>query len=121
MNKIIKKLDLAQKRRWRNRKKVIGTAERPRLSVKFTHLHIYAQAIDDDAGKTLVAGATTQKDIRDQKIKPNKAGAEIFGKLVGEKIKAAGLASVVFDRGARQYHGTIKTFADAVRAAGVQF
>jgi large subunit ribosomal protein L18 len=121
MNKIIKKLDLAQKRRWRIRKKVTGTAERPRLSVKFTHLHIYAQAIDDVVGKTLVAGATTQKDLRDQKIKPNKIGAEAFGKLVGEKIKAAGIASVVFDRGSRRYHGTIKTFADAIRAAGVQF
>ncbi|MDR0534911.1 MAG: 50S ribosomal protein L18 [Puniceicoccales bacterium] len=121
MNKTLKKLDLARKRHWRLRKKVAGTAERPRLSVKFTQLHIYAQAIDDDEGRTLVAGATTQKDLRDRKFRPNKTGAEAFGKLVGEKIKSAGIGAVVFDRGSRQYHGTVKAFADAVRAAGVQF
>jgi large subunit ribosomal protein L18 len=121
MDKTLKKLELAQKRRWRIRKKVKGTAERPRLSVKFTNLHIYAQAIDDVAGKTLAAAATTQKDLRSQKTRPNKAGAEAFGKVIGEKIKAAGIGAIVFDRGGRQYHGTVKTFADAVRAAGVQF
>lgn len=119
--KTLKKLDLAQKRRWRIRKKVNGTAERPRLSVKFTHLHIYAQAIDDTARRTLVAGATTEKTLREQKIKPNAAGAQVFGKLVGDKIKAAGINTIVFDRGGRRYHGTVKAFADAVRAAGVQF
>ncbi|MDR2512340.1 MAG: 50S ribosomal protein L18 [Puniceicoccales bacterium] len=121
MNKTLKKIDLAQKRRWRIRKKVIGTAKRPRLAVKFTHLHIYAQAIDDAAGRTLIAGATTQKELREQKIRPNKIGADSFGKIVGEKIKAAGINAVVFDRAGRQYHGTVKAFADAVRAAGVQF
>jgi len=121
MNKTLKKIELAQKRHWRLRKKVVGTAERPRLSVKFSNLHIYAQAIDDAAGKTLASAATTQKDLRAQKVRPNKEGAEAFGKLVGEKIKAAGIQKVVFDRGPRQYHGTVKTFADAVRAAGVEF
>ncbi|MDR3229718.1 MAG: 50S ribosomal protein L18 [Puniceicoccales bacterium] len=121
MNKTLKKFELAQKRHWRIRKKVTGTAERPRLSVKFSNLHIYAQAIDDTVGKTLIAGATTQKDLRDQKIRPNNDGAKLFGKTVGEKIKAAGINSVVFDRGGRRYHGTVKTFADAVREAGVQF
>jgi large subunit ribosomal protein L18 len=121
MSKTSSKLELAQKRRWRVRKKVNGTAARPRLSVKFTNLHIHAQAIDDEAGRTLVAGSTTQKEFRDQKVKPNKAGAEILGKQVGEKIKAAGIQAVVFDRNGRSYHGTVQVFADAVRAAGVQF
>lgn len=121
MNKTPKKLKLAQKRHWRIRKKINGTAERPRLSVKFTHLHIYAQAIDDATGRTLVAGATTQKVFRDLKLRPNTAGAGTFGKQVGEKIKAAGISAIVFDRGSRRYHGTVKAFADAVRAEGIQF
>ncbi|MDR2862941.1 MAG: 50S ribosomal protein L18 [Puniceicoccales bacterium] len=121
MNKILKKQELAQKRHWRLRKKVTGTVERPRLNVKFTNLHIYAQAIDDTVGRTLVASATTEKVIRDLKLKANTTGAQSFGKIVGEKIKAAGINSIVFDRGDRQYHGTVKAFADAVREAGVQF
>ncbi|MDR1497403.1 MAG: 50S ribosomal protein L18 [Puniceicoccales bacterium] len=121
MSKTSSKLELAQKRRWRIRKKITGTAARPRLSVKFTNLHIHAQAIDDEAGRTLVAGSTTQSDLRTQKVRPNKAGAELFGKQVGEKIKAAGIQSVVFDRNGRSYHGTVQVFADAVRSAGIQF
>ncbi|MDR2845026.1 MAG: 50S ribosomal protein L18, partial [Puniceicoccales bacterium] len=99
MNKILKKIELAQKRRWRVRKKVDGTAARPRLSVKFSNLHIYAQAIDDTAGRTLVAGATTEKALRDLNLKANATSAQTFGKLVGEKIKAAGINTIVFDRG----------------------
>lgn len=118
---IIKKNELTQKRRWRIRKKVVGTTERPRLCVKFTNLHIYAQAVDDSAGRTLAAVSSTEKTVRDLKLKSNIAGAEAFGKLVGEKIKAAGINTVVFDRAGRRYHGTVKAFADAVRAAGIQF
>ncbi len=119
--KLQKKNLIAQKRRWRIRKTVTGTAERPRLTVCFTHQHIYAQCIDDRAGRTLVSLSTLGKDVRDQKIKPNVQGATTFGKLLGAKAKAAGLGPVVFDRAGRRYHGCVKAFADAAREAGLQF
>lgn len=119
--KIAKKNLLAQKRRWRIRKTVRGTAARPRLALKLTHLHLYAQAIDDDRGATLVAAATTSKDLRGKKIRPSTAGAAAFGTAFGEKAKAAGITTVVFDRAGRRYHGAVKSFADAARKAGLLF
>lgn len=119
--KLFKKRSLLAKRRLRIRKSVIGSAARPRLSVKFTNQHIYAQAIDDASGKTLAAAATTQKDIKEQKVLPNVAGATTLGKLFAERAKAAGITAVVFDRGGRRYHGTVKAFADAARQSGLTF
>ena len=119
--KLQKKNLLAQKRRWRIRKTVRGTAARPRLALKMTHIHLYAQAIDDDKGVTLVSLATTSKDLRGQKLKSNVAGAATFGAAFGAKAKAAGLTTVVFDRAGRRYHGTVKSFADAARQAGLTF
>ena len=118
-----KKQKLLQKRRWRIRKKVVGTALRPRLSLKLTHQHIYAQCIDDEAGKTLVAVTTLSKKAAKDKssIRPNVEGATQLGKTFGEKALKAGVQMLVFDRGGRRYHGTVKAFADAVRAAGVSF
>lgn len=119
--KLHKKQTLLAKRRMRIRKLVIGTAERPRLSVKFTNLHIYAQAIDDAAGKTLAAAATTQKEVREKGVRPNVAGATVLGKLFAERAKAAGISAVVFDRGGRRFHGTVKAFAEAARQSGLSF
>ena len=119
--KIQKKRELAQKRRWRIRKKVAGTEERPRLSVHFSNKHIYAQAINDDEGKTLVFVSTLGKELREQGLKANNAGASALGKSFGEKAKESGISQVVFDRNGRQYHGCVKTFADAAREAGLQF
>ena len=119
--KLFKKRTLLAKRRMRIRKSVIGSAARPRLSVKFTNQHIYAQAIDDASGKTLAAAATTQKDIKEQKVLPNVAGATTLGKLFAERAKAAGITAVIFDRGGRRYHGTVKAFADAARQSGLTF
>lgn len=119
--KLFKKRTLLAKRRMRIRKSVIGSAARPRLSVKFTNQHIYAQAIDDASGKTLAAAATTQKEIKEQKVLPNVAGATTLGKLFAERAKAAGITAVVFDRGGRRYHGTVKAFADAARQSGLTF
>lgn len=116
-----KKLQLRQKRIWRVRRKISGTAERPRLCVSFTNKHIYAQAIDDEAGRTLLYVSTLGKELREQKLAANKAGAEALGKTFGERAKAAGMVKVVFDRHGRRYHGTVKTFADAARAAGLEF
>lgn len=112
---------LRQKRRWRLRKKVIGSAERPRLVVTFSNQNIYAQCIDDAVGKTLVSLSTLSKDLRDQSLKANVESAAKLGKLLGERAKSAKIEQVVFDRAGRRYHGTVKAFADAAREAGLQF
>lgn len=115
------KANLLQKRKWRIRKKVIGTAARPRLSVKFTAKHIYAQAINDDAGTTLVFLSSLDADLRQQKLAANLAGAKALGDAFASKAKAAGISSVVFDRNGARYHGKVKVFADATREGGLQF
>ena len=112
---------LLQKRKWRIRKKVTGTAARPRLSVKFSGKHIYAQAVNDDAGSTLVFLSTLDPEVKKSNVKGNVAGAKSLGAAFASKAKAAGLAAVVFDRNGRPYHGRIKTFAEAAREAGLQF
>lgn len=117
----ITKARLRQNRRWRIRKKVAGTAARPRLSVRFSAKHIYAQAIDDDAGRTLVFLSSLDPELRQQKLKANVAGAKALGTAFAAKAKAAGLGPVVFDRGGAPYHGKVKTFADAAREGGLQF
>jgi large subunit ribosomal protein L18 len=104
----------------RIRKKLSGTAERPRLAVFRSLNHIYAQVIDDRQGKTLVSASTTQKssNVGDG---GNVAGAKAIGKLVAEKAIAQGIKQVVFDRGGFLYHGRIKAVADAAREAGLEF
>lgn len=117
----IQKADLLQKRRWRIRKKVNGTAARPRLSVKFSAKHIYVQAIDDAAGTTLVFLSSLDSSLRKQNIKANLAGAKALGAAFADKAKAAGLSAVVFDRSGARYHGKVKGFAEAVREGGLVF
>jgi large subunit ribosomal protein L18 len=117
----IAKAKLLQKRRWRIRQKVAGTAARPRLSVKFSGKHIYAQAINDEAATTLVFFSSVAPDLRAQHLKANLAGAKALGTAFGAKAKAVGITSVVFDRNGRPYHGKVKAFADAARAAGLLF
>mgnify|MGYP001555898435 FL=1 len=112
---------LLQKRRWRIRKKVQGTAARPRLCVRFTAKHVYAQAVNDDTGTTLVFLGSLDAELRKQKLKANIAGAKTLGVAFAAKAKAAGIASVVFDRSGAPYHGKVKTFADAAREGGLQF
>lgn len=115
------KANLLQKRKWRIRKKVTGTAARPRLSVKFTSKHIYAQAINDESGTTLVFLSSLDADLRKQKLGANLAGAKALGAAFADKAKSAGVASVVFDRNGARYHGKVKVFADAAREGGLQF
>ena len=117
----IRKADLLQKRRWRIRKKVFGTAARPRLAVRFTSKHIYAQAIDDQAGTTLAFLSSLDADLRKQKLSANLAGAKSLGVAFAAKAKAAGITSVVFDRSGALYHGKVKVFADAAREGGLEF
>jgi large subunit ribosomal protein L18 len=117
----IKKAQLLQKRRWRIRQKVAGTAARPRLSVKFSGKHVYAQAIDDARAATVVALTSLDPELRKQKLKANLAGAKTLGVAFAAKAKAAGLSQVVFDRNGRPYHGKVKVFAEAARAGGLVF
>ncbi len=121
MNKIEKKNILAQKRHWRVRSNIAGTAEKPRLSVKFSNKHITAQCIDDTEGKTLVSLCSMSKELNGEKILANMAGSVALAKKLGEKMKAANISTVVFDRGSRQYHGCVKAFADTLREAGINF
>jgi len=102
----------------RIRKKVNGTAERPRLAVHFSGRHVYAQAIDDDAARTLAAASTLQID---GKHVANRASAEQVGRVIAEKLRAQNVEQVVFDRGGFIYHGKVKALADAARAGGLQF
>jgi large subunit ribosomal protein L18 len=117
----IHKAALLQKRRWRIRKKVNGTSARPRLTVRFSARHIYAQAVDDETGSTLVFLSSLDPALRKRKLQANLAGARELGSAFAAKAKAAGLASVVFDRNGALYHGKVKTFADAAREGGLVF
>jgi large subunit ribosomal protein L18 len=106
----------------RIRKKVVGAAERPRLAVHFSGQHIYAQVIDDAAGKTLASVNTTEADFRgDKSARPNVATATKVGKTVAERALAKNIKRVVFDRGGFLYHGKVKALADAAREGGLQF
>jgi large subunit ribosomal protein L18 len=103
----------------RIRKKVSGTAARPRLAVHYSNQHVYAQVIDDVAGRTLAAASTLDKSV--ENASSNIACAAQVGALVAERAKAANISAVVFDRGGHLYHGKIKALADAAREAGLQF
>jgi large subunit ribosomal protein L18 len=117
-----KKLDLARRRHWRVRRKVIGTAKRPRMSVKFSGENIYVQFVDDSAGHTLAAISTLSKSIDDRnRLAANAASAAHIGKLAAETAKQKGIENVVFDRGSARYHGKVKALADAAREAGLKF
>jgi large subunit ribosomal protein L18 len=102
----------------RIRRKVRGSAERPRLAVFRSLNHIYAQVIDDDSGKTLATASTTEKDFGG-KTGGNIEAAETVGRTVAERAQKAGVTSVVFDRGGYVYHGRVKALLDATRAAGL--
>ncbi len=105
------------------RKKVFGTAERPRLAVFRSNRYIYAQLIDDTAGVTLVAASTQGKALRDQagRTGNNKKAAETVGETLAKKALDVGIKSVCFDRGSYKYHGRVKSLADAARKAGLAF
>ena len=116
-----KKQRLATLRHWRVRKKVKGTAARPRMSVCFTNLNIYVQFIDDQAGRTLAATSSRAKGLAEPaKLGANVPSAKKIGALAAEAAKAQGITQVVFDRGAHKYHGKVKALADAAREAGLK-
>jgi len=113
-----RRADLRRAVHTRIRKKVRGSAERPRLAVFRSLNHIYAQLIDDDAGKTLVSAATTEKDLRGASG-GNIEAAQRVGQAVAERAIAAGFENVVFDRGGYVYHGRVKALTEAARKAGL--
>ncbi|WP_293877719.1 MULTISPECIES: 50S ribosomal protein L18 [unclassified Sphingomonas] len=116
-----KGLSLFAKRRRRNRTALKARAgTRPRLSIHRSGKHIYAQVIDDVAGKTVASASTLEKDVRDQSG-ANVAAATAVGTRVAEKAKEAGVTQVVFDRGGFLYHGRVKALAEAAREAGLEF
>ena len=111
------------RRHERVRERIIGTAERPRLSVHRSLAHMYAQLIDDRTGRTLASASDLEvkagAPAADKKSKGERATA--VGKAIAERAKAAGIAEVVFDRGGYRYHGRIKAMADAARGSGLKF
>jgi large subunit ribosomal protein L18 len=107
------------RRHRRVRKKVQGTAERPRLAVFRSNKHITAQVIDDRTGSTLAAASTTEPDLRGSAT-GNKDAAAKVGQLVAERAKAVGVTKVVFDRGGNLYHGRVAAVAAAAREAGLE-
>jgi len=114
------KLELRRRRHKRVRRRVEGTAERPRLAVFRSNKHITAQLIDDLAGRTLVAASTVEPSMRESNG-GNIEAAKAVGTLVATRAKDAGVTTVVFDRGGFAYHGRVAALADAARAEGLEF
>lgn len=109
-----------QKIRYRIRKKVNGTAERPRLSVFRSNMDIYAQLIDDTKGVTIAAASSRQKDISAQKA-PKSTKSKMVGEAIARKATELGIAEVIFDRGGYIYHGRVKAVAEGAREGGLKF
>ncbi len=108
--------------RYRIRKRISGTAQCPRLAIFRSQKHIYVQAIDDGAGRTIAQASTQEKEIRSKVAKAwNLEAATQVGAVIAERLKGQGVESVVFDRGGHVYHGRVKAIADAARKAGLKF
>jgi large subunit ribosomal protein L18 len=122
-DKYRKKLSLRKRRHVRVRAKVSGTAERPRLNVFRSSAHIYAQVIDDTAGRTLVSASDLEDAVVQQAGEDaNKtARAAAVGQAIAQRAKDAGIDNVVFDRGGFLYHGRVKAVADGAREGGLKF
>ena len=116
----LSKTDRRQRLRFRIRKTVSGTSQRPRLAVFRSNKEIYAQVIDDVSGKTITAASTRDKDIDASKVNKTEA-AKLVGKAIAEKAIKAGVESITFDRGGYLYHGRIKSLAEGAREGGLKF
>ncbi len=119
------KKDRRERIRLRQRKRIHGTTERPRLAVFRSVGHIYAQVIDDFEGRTVASAASTESAVKSlfsgDVRGGNLAGAEAIGRLIAERLKEKGISRVVFDRGGNLYHGRVRAVADAARKAGLEF
>ena len=122
MLKFQDKNEVLKRKHARVRKKISGTAERPRLCVYRSTKHIYAQIIDDQSGRTLVAASTLDEALKGKVgYTGNKSAAREVGKLIGEKAIEKGIKNVVFDRGGYLYHGRVQELAEGAREAGLEF
>ena len=122
MNKQKAKRAGLKRRERRVRSKIVGTPERPRLSVRRTNAHIYAQLIDDVDAKTICTASTLDPEFRATgKLGSNKEAAEAVGEMIGRRALEKGVTTVTFDRNGRIYHGRIKALADGARNAGLKF
>jgi large subunit ribosomal protein L18 len=123
--KIKTKADKRERIHLRQRKRISGTAERPRLAVFRSVSHMYVQVIDDLSGRTLVSASTAEPALKgrlkDKARTGNKAGAQAIGKAIAERLLEKGIKQVVFDRGGFLYHGRVRAVAEAAREAGLQF
>ncbi len=119
MRKLDEKTRKRLKRKLSIRKKIAGTAERPRLTVYKSNRHTYIQAIDDVKGCTLAAASNLEKDQRG--MKNAVSGLEKLGLLIGQRLLAKDIKTVVFDRNGYKYHGKVKAVADGARKAGIKF
>jgi large subunit ribosomal protein L18 len=120
----IKRGDTRGRRLLRHRRvrgRVSGTPQRPRLAVFRSLSHIYAQVIDDEAGRTLAAASTLDPDLRGKAEGTKTERAKLVGKAIGERAKARGIEAVVFDRGGFLYHGRVAAVANGAREAGLKF
>jgi large subunit ribosomal protein L18 len=123
--KIRTKKDRRERIRLRQRKRIHGTAERPRLAVFRSTAHIYAQVIDDLSGRTVASASSVEPSLKTMFSGDvrggNKAGAEAIGRVISDRLKDKGITRVVFDRGGNLYHGRIQAVADAARKGGLEF
>lgn len=111
--------DARRRRHFRVRRRLRGSAARPRLAVFRSNRYIYAQVIDDESGRTLAAASSQEKALRDRTL--TVATAAEVGKMIADRSKAAGVTTVVFDRGGFAFHGRVKALADAAREEGLEF
>lgn len=122
MTMTIKKAKAHLKRKLRVRKKIFGTAARPRLSVFRSSKHIYAQIIDDSVGETIAASSSNEKSVfGDDKLKGKCAVAKVIGGVIAKRAKEKGITKVVFDRNGFLYHGRVKAVSEGAREAGLDF
>jgi large subunit ribosomal protein L18 len=122
MASLSKKKTARLKRKKRIRKKVSGTAERPRLTVFRSSKHIYAQVVDDARGHTLASVSTLENDFKERLESKGKIdSAALAGKMIGERALSQGIERVVFDRNGFRYHGRVKAISDSAREAGLKF
>ena len=122
MKRLVDKIARRQRRKHRARRRVRGTPVRPRLTVFRSHKNIYAQIIDDTAGKTLAAASSMDKVLRGQLgYGGNSAAAAAVGSTLAEKATQAGITKVIFDRNGYAYHGRVKELAEAARKGGLEF
>ena len=119
INKVSKN-EQRKKRKYRAAKKIVGCSDHPRLNVFKSGIHVYAQLIDDYAGKTIVSASSLEKDVKD-KAKKQIEKAKLVGNVIAERAINAGVKSVSFDRAGYKYHGVIAAIADGAREKGLEF